>query len=57
MKKITGVLVQIGTDENGFCRAIIKLDPNELKQVERLPMYERVELTQIFDPRKDPPSP
>lgn len=50
--KLVGELVQIGTDENGFCRAIVKLRPEDLKKIERLPMYRPVEIVEVYDPTK-----
>jgi hypothetical protein len=55
---LTGKLVQVGNEpESGLCRAVVLLDREEVRRLEHLPMYQRVELVPISaenDPeRKD----
>jgi hypothetical protein len=60
---LEGKLIEVGTDAKGLCRAIVQLDPCEVKKVARLPMYARVELVPVPErpavdpePTQNPPS-
>jgi hypothetical protein len=45
---LTGKLIQVGNDpESGLCRAVVLLDREEVRMLEHLPMYQRVELVPI----------
>jgi hypothetical protein len=45
---LTGKLVAVGNDpESGLCRAVVLLDREEVRRLEHLPMYQRVELVPI----------
>jgi hypothetical protein len=51
---LAGKLVQVGNDpESGLCRAVVLLDREEVRMLEYLPMYQRVELVPVKNVRAE----
>jgi hypothetical protein len=51
---LTGKLVQVGNDpESGLCRAVVLLDREEVRRLEHLPMYQRVEVVPVQNVRAE----